>query len=103
MNCATFSLAHSLADNPQKPLVRSPQLCGKGRVSFFMTVGPVPSLWRWLMLTTALNTLVLIRVGGLRLAHSGWDGFGPLMVGLGFVGVAIWALSRLHDGASTKN
>jgi len=41
------------------------------------------------MLTTALNTLVLMRIGGLRLAHGGgWDGFGPLMAGLAFVGVA---------------
>ncbi len=50
------------------------------------------------MLTTALNTLVLVRIGGLRLAHGGgWDGLGPLMVGLAFVGVAIWALSRMQD------
>ena len=56
------------------------------------------------MLTTALNALVLVRIGGLRLAHGGgWDGFGPLMVGLAFVGVAIGALSRLHDGASIRN
>ncbi len=56
------------------------------------------------MLTTALNSLVLVRIGGLRLAHGGgWDGFGPLMVGLAFVGAAIWALSQLHDGASVRN
>jgi hypothetical protein len=56
------------------------------------------------MLTTALNALVLVRIGGLRLAHGGgWDGFGPLMAGLAFVGVAIWALSWSHDGASIKS
>ena len=56
------------------------------------------------MLTTALNTLVLARIGGLRLAHGGgWDGFGPLMVGLAFVGAAIWALARVHDGATARN
>lgn len=56
------------------------------------------------MLTTALNSLVLVRIGGLRLAHGGgWDGFGPLMVGLALVGAAIGALSQLHDGASAKN
>jgi hypothetical protein len=47
------------------------------------------------MLTTALNTLVLMRNGGLRLAHNGgWEGFGPLMAGLAIVGVLIWVLSR---------
>lgn len=47
------------------------------------------------MLTTALNTLVLVRISGLRLAHGGgWDGFGPLMIGLAVVGVLIGVLSR---------
>ena len=56
------------------------------------------------MLTTALNTLVLMRISGLRLAHSGgWDGFGPLMAGLALVGVIIWALSRWNEGTQAKN
>jgi hypothetical protein len=47
------------------------------------------------MLTTVLNTLVLIRIGGLRLVHGGgWDGFGPLLIGLAIIGVLIDALSR---------
>jgi hypothetical protein len=47
------------------------------------------------MLTIALNTLILLRIFGLRLAHeAGWDGFGPLMIGLAILGVLIWALSR---------
>jgi hypothetical protein len=47
------------------------------------------------MLTTVLNTLVLIRIGGLRLVpDGGWDGFGPLLIGLAIIGVLIDALSR---------
>ena len=47
------------------------------------------------MLTTALNRLVLMRNDGLRLAHSaGREGFGPLLIGMAFLGVIIWALSR---------
>jgi hypothetical protein len=47
------------------------------------------------MLTTALNTLVLIRIHGLRLAQSGgWDGFGPLMIGVAVIGVLIWVLTK---------
>jgi predicted Kef-type K+ transport protein len=35
------------------------------------------------MLTTVMNTLILLRILGLRLAHeAGWDGFGPLIIGL---------------------
>ncbi|HEV2485547.1 MAG TPA: hypothetical protein VGT08_08440 [Terracidiphilus sp.] len=50
------------------------------------------------MLTTALNALVLIRIGGLRLTHGGgWDGFGPLLVGLAIIGVLIEALSRFDQ------
>lgn len=46
------------------------------------------------MLTTALNTLVLLRVVGLRLAHeAGWDSFGPLIVMLAMIGVLIGVLS----------
>jgi hypothetical protein len=53
------------------------------------------------MLTTALNTLVLMRIGGFRLAHGGgWDGFGPLFIGLAIIGVLIGALSRLSGRAA---
>jgi hypothetical protein len=46
------------------------------------------------MLTTALNTLVLLRLIGLRLAHeAGWDSFGPLLVMLAIIGVLIGLLS----------
>jgi hypothetical protein len=46
-------------------------------------------------LPTALKTLVLLRVSGLRLAHeAGWDGFGPLILALAVVGVLIGVLSR---------
>jgi uncharacterized membrane protein len=56
------------------------------------------------MLTTALNTLVLIRIGGFRLAHGGgWDGFGPLFIGLAVICVLIGALSRLSGRASAEN
>lgn len=42
------------------------------------------------MLTTVLNKLVLLRLGGLRLAHSaGNEGFGPLLIGMALIGVAI--------------
>jgi hypothetical protein len=55
----------------------------------------MPIQWWWPMLTTALNALVLIRIGGLRLVHGGgWDGFCPLLVGLAIIGVLIEALSR---------
>lgn len=47
------------------------------------------------MLTTALNTLILVRIGGLRLAHGGGDGVALLFAGLAAIGVAIWALSRV--------
>ncbi len=47
------------------------------------------------MLTTALNTLVLMRVDGLRFAHgAGRDNLGPLLIVLAMIGVAIWTLSR---------
>jgi hypothetical protein len=53
------------------------------------------------MLTSALNTLVLIRIGGLRLVHGGGlDGFGPLLVGLAIIGVLIDALSRFGQQLS---
>jgi hypothetical protein len=56
------------------------------------------------MLTTALNTLVFMRIGGLRLAHEGgWDGFGPLIIGLAMIGILIWVLSRSSQGTSAKN
>ncbi len=47
------------------------------------------------MLTTALNRLVLMRSDGLRLAHgAGREGLVPLLIGMAFLGVIIWALSR---------
>ena len=47
------------------------------------------------MLTTALNTLVFLRISGLRLAHeAGWESFGPLIAGLAIVSGLIWVLSR---------
>ena len=47
------------------------------------------------MLTKVLNTLMFLRILGLRLAHeAGWDGFGPLIVGLAVLGVLIGVLSR---------
>jgi hypothetical protein len=55
------------------------------------------------MLTIALNSLVLVRIGGLRLAHGGGGGFGPLLVGLAIVGVLIWALSRSSQRAAAKD
>jgi hypothetical protein len=56
------------------------------------------------MLTTALNTLVLLRMGGLRLAHeAGWDGFGPLIFGLAILGPLIWALSQAHQSALARS
>jgi hypothetical protein len=56
------------------------------------------------MLTTVLNTLVLLRIVGLRLAHeAGWDGFGPLIIGLAIVGVLIGALSRARQNALAGN
>jgi hypothetical protein len=46
------------------------------------------------MLTAVLNSLILLRLGGLRLAHeAGWDGFGPLIIGLAILGPLIWVLS----------
>ena len=48
------------------------------------------------LLTTALNSLVAVRIGGFRLLHGvGRDGFAPLLIGLSIVGAFIWALSRL--------
>ena len=41
------------------------------------------------MLTRALNSLVLLRIGGFRLAHGGGrDGFVPLLIGLAIIGIA---------------
>ncbi len=55
------------------------------------------------MLTTALNTLILARIGGFRLMHGfGRDGFAPLLVGLAAIGAAIWALSRISQNESAK-
>jgi hypothetical protein len=53
------------------------------------------------MLTTALNTLVLVRIEGLQFAHgAGRDYLGPLLIGLAIVSALIWALSRSHQIAS---
>ncbi len=50
------------------------------------------------MLTTALNALIFLRIAGLRLAHeAGWDGFGPLIIGLAILGVLLGALSRTRQ------
>jgi len=56
------------------------------------------------MLTRALNSLVLLRIGGFRLAHGGGrDGFVPLLIGLAIIGIAIWALSRSSQQAPAKD
>ena len=47
------------------------------------------------MLTTVLNSLILMRIAGLRLVHeAGWEGFGPLIIGLAIVGMLIAFISR---------
>lgn len=52
------------------------------------------------MLTTALNTLILIRLLGLRLVQEpGWDGFGPLLIVLAVVGLLIGLLSWVSQSA----
>ena len=46
------------------------------------------------MLTTALNTLVLVRIEGLQFAHGqGRDYLGQLTIGLAIIGVLIGVLS----------
>ena len=55
------------------------------------------------MLHPVLNTLIFLRIAGLRLAHeAGWDGFGPLIIGLAVVGVLIGALSRTRQCAEAN-
>jgi hypothetical protein len=55
------------------------------------------------MLTTALNTLVPLRIVALRLAHeAGWDGFGPLIIGLAVLGLVIGVLSRSNQLESAR-
>ena len=69
-----------------------------------MTVGSCAQPVEGLILTTVLNTLVLFRIVGLRLAHeAGWDGFGPLIIGLAVIGVLIGALSRAHESAPSRS
>jgi hypothetical protein len=52
------------------------------------------------MLTTGLNALALMRIGGL---HGGSrDGFGLLLMGLVAIGVVIWALSRPHPNENER-
>ena len=55
------------------------------------------------MLTTALNTMILLRILGLRLAHeAGWDGFGPLIIGLAVFSLLIGVLSRSSQLESAR-
>jgi hypothetical protein len=47
------------------------------------------------MLTAGLNALALVRFGGVRLIHGGGrDGLTLLLLGLGAIGAAIWAVAR---------
>ena len=56
------------------------------------------------MLTSVLNTLILLRIVGLRLAHeAGWDGFGPLIIGLAVIGLLVGVLSRSSQLESARN
>lgn len=55
------------------------------------------------MLTTAPDTLVLLRVPGLQLAQEvAWDGFGPLIARLAIVSGLIWVLSRARHSARER-
>ena len=55
------------------------------------------------MVHPVLNTLIFLRIAGLRLAHeAGWDGFGPLIIGLAIVGLLIGALSRTRQLAAER-
>lgn len=50
------------------------------------------------MLTTALNTLVMMRIEGLQFAHGqGRDYLGQLTIGLAIIGVLIGVLSRSNQ------
>jgi hypothetical protein len=65
-------------------------------------LGP-PDLWRWPLLSSVLNILIFLRIAGLRLAHeAGWDGFGPLIIGLAIVGVLIGLLSPIRQLLRTR-
>lgn len=56
------------------------------------------------MFTQPLNTLVLMRIGGFRLAHGRADDtFAWLLIGLAILGVAIWALSRLSEKPASRS
>jgi hypothetical protein len=56
------------------------------------------------MLTTGLNALALVHFEGLRFVHGGGrDGFGFLLIGLGALGVVIWAFSRSDQNGPAKN
>jgi hypothetical protein len=47
------------------------------------------------MFTAGLNTLALVRFGGIRLIHGGGqDGLTLLLLGLGAIGAAVWAIAR---------
>ena len=47
------------------------------------------------MLTAGWNALALVRFGGIRLIHGGGrDGLTLLLLGLGAIGAAIWAIAR---------
>jgi hypothetical protein len=55
------------------------------------------------MLTTALNTLVLMRMDGLQFAHSqGRDYLGQLTIGLAIIGVLIGMLSWSNQLAPAR-
>jgi hypothetical protein len=55
------------------------------------------------VLTAVLNTLIFLRIIALRLAHeAGWDGFGPLVIGLAMLGLLIGVLSRSNHLESAR-
>jgi hypothetical protein len=97
MICAGFWLPHSGKNKPDMDWKEFEQLQSKSCVCHLIAVGHEPqSLWRRPTVTTALNTLVLIRIDGLQFAHgAGRDNLGPLLIGLAVVGGLIWALTRV--------
>jgi hypothetical protein len=56
------------------------------------------------MLTAGLNSLAMVRFGGLRLVHGGGhDGLAWLLIGLAAIGVAVWAAGRTSRTEPAKN
>jgi hypothetical protein len=54
--------------------------------------------------TAGLNALAMVRLGAFRLMHSGArDGLGFLLIGLGAIGVAIWAVARSERKEAAKS